>query len=239
MLWIVFTAFGALSLACFLWFRDENGNVKALLFKTLTSIFFILTALSRLQEFNALSNENKLFFVLITGGLLFGLIGDISLDLKFIDKPNADAYTFGGMGTFAVGHILYIAAVICFFGLSLSATLISFAAALALAAAIIVTTLKIMKFDYGKFIVPASAYSLLLIFFTAVSIAALIEGSWEIQPAAVILTVGSICFLLSDMILSMTYFGGKKGRIFIISNHILYYAAQFLIALSIGLIRVA
>jgi len=47
---------------------------------------------------------------------------------------------------------------------------------------------------------------------------------------------GMLLFFLSDLVLSMQYFGGKTQKSLIYINHILYYAAQILIALSILLV---
>ncbi len=45
---------------------------------------------------------------------------------------------------------------------------------------------------------------------------------------------GGIFFLISDLILSGTYFGeGKNRPVDIIINHVTYYIAQFLIASSL------
>jgi uncharacterized membrane protein YhhN len=221
---IVMTALGAVTLVLFCIIRDENSSVRALLLKTLTSVFFVLAGLFGIGA-GSLSAG-----VLVVAGLLFGLIGDVLLDLKFIDKPNSDMYTYGGMGSFLVGHVFYIAALLIVFGLGVGGTLISAAIALALAAVVVMTTIKVMKYDYGKFLAPAAVYSVLLIFFTVLSVYALIEVG---GTAAWLFTVGSVMFLVSDVILSMTYFGGKKGKIFLITNHATYYAAQFLIAVAI------
>ncbi|MDR1940077.1 MAG: lysoplasmalogenase [Clostridiales bacterium] len=225
---IIFAAAAALLLGAFLYFRDDDGSVKALYLKTAVSVLFIAVAVCGLPVSGGASVAP--FFILITLGLTFGLLGDIFLDFKFVDKVNADAHTFAGMSVFAIGHILYIPAVIYFFALDASSVLISAAIALAAAAATVVVTVKLMKYNYGKFIVPAAVYSFLLMFFTAVSAAALIKSS---STEALLLTVGSIAFLLSDVVLSMQYFGGKKGRGYIVPNHILYYAAQFLIAFTL------
>ena len=64
------------------------------------------------------------------------------------------------------------------------------------------------------------------------------------SASAGILLAGAILFVLSDMVLSMTYFSKtadyeRKGmlnpesRLMIIVNHATYYLAQFLIALSL------
>ena len=49
--------------------------------------------------------------------------------------------------------------------------------------------------------------------------------------------VGAVLFLLSDVVLSFTYFGkGWDKPVHIFVNHLLYYAAQFIIASTIVLI---
>ena len=54
------------------------------------------------------------------------------------------------------------------------------------------------------------------------------------QKAYIIMTVGSILFLLSDAVLSNTFFGrGKDKPIHLFINHFLYYAGQYLIAASV------
>ncbi|MDR3293010.1 MAG: lysoplasmalogenase [Clostridiales bacterium] len=228
---IALVILAALALGAFCYLRDDKGSVPALFFKVLVSVLFMLTAFTIVADLKGAVDGT--FFALIAGGLLFGLIGDILLDLKFIDAKNADLYTYGGMTVFAVGHILYISAVIYLFGLNIWSILIAAAIALVIAAAIVVVTLKVMKFKYGKFLILAALYSFLLLFFTAISVVALIQANSALQKIALLLTIGSISFLASDMILSMTYFGGKKGRLYLIPNHVLYYAAQFLIAFSL------
>jgi len=47
----------------------------------------------------------------------------------------------------------------------------------------------------------------------------------------ILLSVGLISFLASDLVLSLQYFGGKQdSKNLTIVNHILYYIAQILIA---------
>ncbi len=49
-----------------------------------------------------------------------------------------------------------------------------------------------------------------------------------------IMSAGGILFLLSDLVLSGTYFGeGKNKPSYVVVNHALYYGAQFCIASSI------
>ena len=50
---------------------------------------------------------------------------------------------------------------------------------------------------------------------------------------APMLVTGAALFLASDLVLSMTYFDGNDSRVMISVNHVLYYGAQFAIALSL------
>ena len=136
---------GALCLALFIIKRDEKGSPIALLLKTMTSVFFMLTALMALLH-NA-GIKNYAYFIL--AGLLFGLIGDIALDLKVVYPSDDAIYTYAGMVSFSIGHVFYLTALILYFGFNVWAL----AAAVVIAAATIVITKFGMKFDYGKFLV--------------------------------------------------------------------------------------
>ena len=53
----------------------------------------------------------------------------------------------------------------------------------------------------------------------------------ELNTTLWLFFTGAVLFLISDLILSGTYFGtGKRRPKDVISNHIFYYAAQYLIA---------
>ncbi len=61
---------------------------------------------------------------------------------------------------------------------------------------------------------------------------AMLNG-WKVIGLDVI-SGGSVFFLVSDFILSGTYFGSGKSRpVDIVTNHVTYYIAQFAIALSL------
>ena len=56
---------------------------------------------------------------------------------------------------------------------------------------------------------------------------------WQ-NPTLNLFFAGGVLFALSDLVLSGTYFGvGKERPVDIISNNILYYGGQFLIAYSL------
>jgi len=93
-----------------------------------------------------------------------------------------------------------------------------------------------MKMSFGDFLIPSIAYAFLLTLFLASAVAAGFLAGFTLS--VILLIVGAGLFLLSDLVLSMIYFDGNDARMLIIINHVLYYAAQFLIALSLFYIAV-
>jgi uncharacterized membrane protein YhhN len=216
---------GAIALALFLIARDRKGSVKALLLKTLTSFFFIAVAFASFMV-NP-SQSIAVFSMLIMMGLICGLIGDILLDLKIMYKESSSLYQHGGMVAFLVGHLFYLTALIIYFGFNWIPLVI----ALILAIIIACVSKFILKFNFAEHTVNTYAYSFILSYMMTQACYAAITQNFT--ASTILLAVGAILFLLSDLVLVMTYYDNKDSRPFIAVNHILYYAAQFTIALSI------
>jgi len=219
------TFLGAIVLTLFLLNRDRNGSVKALLYKTLASFLFIAVAFA-----SFLANPCPcagVYTALIMMGLVCGLIGDILLDLKIMYKESSSLYQHGGMAAFLMGHLFYLAALIGYFGFNW----IPVAVALALAVIIILVSRFAFKFNFAEHTIDTYAYSFVLAYMMTQAGYAAVTQNYS--TCTVLLAVGAILFLLSDLVLSMTYYDGKDSRAFISVNHVLYYAAQFCIALSV------
>lgn len=238
----LFIGCGVLFLGIFLFFRDKKGSFLAIFFKTLTSLMFVFVALFSLKQIGV----NTTSIVLIIIGLCFGMIGDVLLDLKVcmksLDEPKkSDLFMYLGMASFGVGHILYITASFLEVENLALYFYISLGIGLALIIGILVLSIKVMKMNYGKFLIPSGVYGFLLASFVVFSI---FRYANVLDLKSLLLMIGSIMFIVSDLILSMTYFSkeedyNKKGmlnpesRFMICINHITYYVAQFLIAISI------
>ena len=226
---------GGIFLTFFLLFRTKDGGILPAAIKTITSLLFVATAISAVVNnyiVTGIAGATKLtYFGLIVMGLVCGLIGDLTLDLKITyqvsNLRHSDLYTYFGMSAFGVGHILYIVAVSIFFGFSFWSILI----AAALTTLIFMISIFLMRMNFGKFLIPSIVYAFLLTFFLACTLSAGILATFSVP--VILLTIGAGLFLLSDLVLSMTYFNGSENRWMIIINHVLYYAAQFLIALSL------
>lgn len=222
--------FGVFSLVfciVFCWFRSEKPTVYSLCLKTVASMSFVLCGIFSIEAVGDSSIS-----LLIIVGLVFGLIGDILLDLKIMYPEQSNQYFVSGTIAFSVGHFFYFFSAILYNGLVLPNNLLWNILA-SLGVAIILTVLilfsaKKMNMDFGKMIYLVIMYSFILTFMIGFSVSIAI-----FNPIYWIFAVGMILFLASDLILSMQYFGNKSEKIWIYVNHILYYLAQILLAISI------
>lgn len=236
MLFSAVLAIGIVSAIFFMKERVKKCGIKALLLKTVTSIIFIFCG--AIGSANALKHGYCVFPILVLMGLVFGLLGDIWLDLKWIYKDDNDIYTFSGFFSFIVGHILFIAAILHRFADWNKIIYIILPVIISLIAAVGMLILeKPLKMKYGKFKAITVVYTFI------VALLAFLSGSFALMNGFKIMTLnlmfaGGIFFALSDLILSGTYFGENKKRpIDIITNHTTYYAAQFLIASSLMFLK--
>ncbi len=209
---------------------NVNGVIGTLI-KAVASLGFIaigFTAILTMQAFN-----NGALFII--AGQIFGMIGDIVLDLKVVyqGKKEEGVYLTGGMVTFGLGHIMYFIAILLYLTsnvLSLATIGICIAVAAVAAFAIVFGGEKLMGFKFGKFTIHSVCYGFLLIFMSAISIAGWVLYGNQ-NPHMPVFAVGMILFLLSDIFLTQMYFGGKPNdKLLCIINHSLYYAAQICVA---------
>jgi len=216
---------GAVAITMFLIARDRRSSVKAVLLKIVTSYLFIAVAFVSFMVNS--SHGVTAFFMLIVMGLICGLIGDIVLDLKILYPESSSLYQHGGMIAFLLGHLFYLSALLIYFGFSW----IPLVFAVVIALAIILISINILKIDFKEHTINSYLYSFFLSYMmTQACYSAVIQG---FAAATLLLAVGSILFLLSDVVLIGIYYQNKDSRVYIAINHILYYAAQYTIALSI------
>lgn len=216
----------AVSLA-FVFVRAGGNSVRNLIFKSVSSLFFMLSAVFAVIENYA--NAAQYGSLIIMGGAL-GLVGDILLDLKGVYKQDANNYLKGGFVFFSIGHLFYTAALIYFIKLEWWKVLICVAIAVAIGAGQIATA-NLMHVHFGKYRRIVFFYVCFLMMTNATAIfAAFATG----QKSMVLMAVGATLFTISDAILSNTYFGrGFEGSIWLFLNHFTYYAGQYLIASSV------
>lgn len=218
---------GILATAVFLVLRVQRGGIAALYAKAVASLCFIATAI-------AATNENRLFLDFgswMTFGLVFGLLGDVWLDLKWIYLQDKDSYLYSGFIFFLLGHVCFVTAVFKVGPYTPASLIVAFAAALVIAFVAILME-KPLKMHYGKFKWIVFLYSFMLALTMTMSMTLAVITGFE--KMWTVMSVGGLLFLLSDLVLSGMYFGeGKNTSFNVILNHTLYYAAQFIMASTV------
>lgn len=230
--WLIPLIIGIVFLTIFLVERVREKRVIAVIFKGLTSLMFITTGIVAWKLSNRPDNMFGLFIVL---GLCFGLLGDVFLDIKFITKEYENLFTRLGFIAFGVGHIFYITGLFTkyYYG-DIHVLYIIIPAIIASALAVFSLMMeKFMPIKYGEMKPFIPSYGVLLFFVTAIYMSFAIFYKWNLVNIN-LMAISFILFALSDLILNNTYFSeGFDKPIHIIANHVLYYIAQFMIAVSL------
>ena len=232
-LYAITLTLGILLTLTFLILRVKKGGFYGLFSKTVASIAFIATAIAAGYEQRRIL-EFSLFMIM---GFMFGMLGDIWLDLKWIYIEEKDNFLYAGFISFLIGHIFFISAIIhnspCTF-----ASIATAAGAAVVIATVAVLLEKPMKLEYGKFKPIVFLYSVTLsMTLTMSAVTAFITG---FETAWVVMTIGAALFLLSDLVLSGMYFAKEQNKntpANVIINHTLYYAAQFILASAIHFVK--
>ena len=228
-LYWLFVIAGFLLLLLFIHEKCKAYTVKATLIKTAVSAIFMATGLLTAYNVPADSPARGMAFLIVAGSL-FGLFGDIFLDLKYVHRSDETLYTYAGFCTFFIMHTIIVIGLIRYFGgavgvlWTLLPLLVGFAVGIGN-----VFLGPVMKLDYTGYKGITMAYGGLLIGATLLTLVYAVKSGFA-SPFLTVMLVGYVLFLVSDLILSQTYFAGKEGRFFIASNYATYYAAMYLFA---------
>lgn len=234
---------GLILLTIFLIDKCHKYSVRATFFKMLASVCFVGVAVC--GWFYSSKENMNIFGIFVIMGLLFGLLGDILLDYKYVFKEEDIIFTKLGFLVFGIGHIIYITGMLLSFNKynpvwmsSVPKMITPLHIILPILFAIIfvlgvIVLEKPMKNTYGKFKPIVLAYSFILSLMLGIGLSlALFHKftNWTLNFMA----IGGVLFIISDLILSGTYFGvGKERPIDIVTNTVTYYFAQFFIAFSL------
>lgn len=230
--WIIPLAIGATLLWFFLFFRVKEKRVTATVFKGLVSLMFIATAIVSWQTSQ---NPRNMFGLFVVIGLIFGLLGDIFLDLKYVSTKKETLFTVLGFIAFGFGHIFFFSGLFTyFFDFSFSPLYIIVPVLISIVLTVVSLLMeKFTPIKYKKMKPCVIVYGFLLFFVTSIYFSAAIQGGFH-NVTVITMAFGFVLFALSDLILNNTYFAPNCNTpVFIISNHIIYYIAQFVIAISL------
>ncbi len=230
MLTYICLALGMVSLVLFMVKCHKQRSVLGVYIKNITSIFFILTAVT--GAFGNTDYPDVWKYALpIVVGEVFGLMGDIYLDQKWLYPEHNDQYLNMGFISFGIGHFFYMGAMYVHAKFGIKDMLVP------LVIGVIVTVVNLAlekptKQKYGKFFAIVTVYCLILGTMLGTAFWAYIKTR---QVSYLVYTIGAALFLLSDVILSPMYFAIAKDKntpMNFILNHATYYIGQFMIALT-------
>jgi uncharacterized membrane protein YhhN len=155
-------------------------------------------------------------------GLIFGLIGDVALQLS-------DRFFMVGLAAFLVGHLSYIAGFVAM-GIALQPQQALIGAVLVVGATLDFVYLRwrMKRNSLGIGVrAPALIYGGVITVMALCAMMTLANPSWSVQ-AALCCAVGAGFFLVSDMILAFEFFATplRYSKVIVM---ITYHIAQFLI----------
>ena len=225
---ISFICLGLIALTFFLVEKIKNYSVKAVLLKTVASLFFIAVSAVGLSK-----NGHHILTLFVVLGLICGMLGDVFLDLKYVYRNDDKPYTYAGFIAFGIGHILYITGMFLEFYHGENILYIILPLIIGTIGGIVNVFLeKIMKLKYGDMKVASTMYGITLFSMILVTLSISILNKFQ-NVTSIMFLVGGALFVVSDLILSGTYFGeGKERPVDIITNTVTYYMAQFTIAFA-------
>ncbi len=213
---------GFLLQGLFIFTEHREKYLLADILKGSASLIFVLIGLKAYQTVNFAFNRQLLI------GLVFGLIGDVLLNLRYVFPKQGQKIFLIGIVAFLIGHIMYLLALIPQARHILWYCAIPGAVAAACLLAYIFKTMEVKKAFkiFGIFYLGA------VFIMTAIAIGIAI---FTPSRRAIIYAVGAILFTASDVILIFNTFSGVTRFSMRIMNLTLYYLGQILIAVSMFL----
>lgn len=216
-------ALAVISASLFIIWQEKEKPWLSLCLKGFASLAFCILGIVGMF-FNASPFYPILFLVL---GLVASILGDLFLAGINFDQLNKENTIISGMIAFSLTQILYYIGLMLWTGFSVW----PFVIAVVFAVSSILLE-KPLKLNFGKTKYFAGAYAFFLALsvsqclFTAISLA--------FSHVAILLFVGLVLFIASDLVLELIYFKKDSKKVpLTYLNLTLYYAAQILIALSI------
>jgi len=209
---------GVLAQAMFISVEHREKYVAADILKGAASCMFVL-----LGVIGYLTCKGDPFAKKILIGLIFGMIGDIVMNLRFVLKGGAGQKAFlAGILAFLIGHILYLAA-LCPKAPHILINIITGGIAAAGLLAYIFKTMEVKKAFkiFGVFYLGA----VIIMTVMAIDIAIFTNTT-----QAIVYAVGAVLFTASDIVLIFNTFSGTSKFSMRITNLSLYYIGQLLIA---------
>ena len=216
-----------ISLLILIFFTYHPRNTMRYIFKFTTSILFVLICI--LGHRPLISNFD--YFSLILLGLIFSLIGDVTIIVNANTKSKTPIGLLMGGISFSLAHIFYFIAFTTLKFINIKDILLG-----TLISLILIIIFKYNKaFDFkGKFKL-VSIYIVIISFMVSKSISLIPLVKVNHGGIATVL-IGTIFFVISDIMLAYVHFHKNPEKYVHAISLIFYYIGQSLIALSVSYI---
>ena len=207
----------AVLMIALLYFEKMNTWKKILPVKTLLSCLFIFTAIVQ-------PHPHAGYYGLILLGLVFCLGGDV-----FLALPQKKMFLLG-LVSFLIGHVFYVAAFLKPAGVN------GFA---------VIGTLLTIAASGGvyKWLNPHLGTMKIPVIFYITIISCMLCGAWAIlgepalaRPGRLLVFIGALSFYISDLFVARNRFL-KDAFLNRLLGLPLYYAGQFMLAFSVGVLQ--
>jgi uncharacterized membrane protein YhhN len=208
---------GIILLVGVLYYEKKKDRIPLLITKSVLSFLFVITALLQPHSIPA-------YYHYLLIGLIFCLMGDVCLAL-----PQKKAF-MGGLVAFLVGHVFYI-----FSFLSLTSIFHWISTGVFIIFGVSAFVFFWLRPHLRSMLIPVLLYILVITVMASGAWAVFWKSSFQISGRALIL-VGSFCFYFSDLFVARNKFIKEEYRNRLLGLP-LYYAGQFMLAFSIGLLK--
>ena len=216
----ILVGLGFILQALFIKVENDEKYVLADILKGSASLMFVLLG------YYAYTHTNNAFNKTFLIGLIFGMIGDILLNLRHVFPKYNQKIFLVGILAFLIGHILYLVALIpqarhvWIWYCIISGVIL---AALFLLYVFKTMDVKLAFKIFGVFYIGA------VFIMTCIAVGIAI---FTPSKRSIIYAIGAVLFTLSDIVLIFNTFSGTNKLSYRITNLSLYYIGQILIALS-------
>jgi uncharacterized membrane protein YhhN len=200
-----------------LYYEKKKNRRLLLIIKSALSLLFVMTAL--LQP-----HPVPTYYHYLLIGLIFCLVGDVCLAL-----PQKKAF-MGGLVAFLVGHVFYI-----FAFLSLTPIILWVSTGVFIIFVMSACIFSWLRPHLRSMLIPVLLYILVITAMESGAWTVFWKSSFQISGRALIL-VGSFCFYFSDVFVARNKFIKEVYRNRLLGLPI-YYAGQFMLAFSIGILK--
>lgn len=210
-------------MAVYIYVEGLEKWTAAVILKGCASLLFVLLGFECSKVF-----ANTQFCKMVRIGLVLGLIADILLNLRFVFKAKGKIVFLVGILVFLAGHVLYLCALVP----TVNNVLIPIIVGVILSA-------LLLKWIFTK-IEAEKAFKIFGVFYIGVIVImncfAFANLAQDITNTRyIVFTIGAVLFLASDIVLILNTFGKESKRSLRITNLVLYYLGQILIAFSMML----